>query len=46
VNVQVPVLSGAEVRLPEPFERLYELAYNLWWTWDPLAYRIWEQIDA
>jgi starch phosphorylase len=46
VNVQVPVLSGAEVRLPEPFERLYELAYNLWWTWDPLAYRIWQQIDA
>ncbi|MGH8937538.1 MAG: alpha-glucan family phosphorylase [Acidimicrobiia bacterium] len=44
--MQIPVLSGAEVRLPEPFERLYELAYNLWWTWDPLAYRIWQQIDA
>lgn len=41
------------VSLPKRFQRLQELSYNLWWTWQPeaqLLYRIidealWEQVN-
>ncbi|MDP8960009.1 MAG: alpha-glucan family phosphorylase [Actinomycetota bacterium] len=45
MDIDIPVLSGAELRLPQSFKRLYEVAYNIWWSWDPLAYRLWQQID-
>jgi len=35
----------APLRIPKEFDRLYDLAYNLWWTWDPVAYEIWGRID-
>ncbi|RMH57644.1 MAG: alpha-glucan family phosphorylase [Deinococcus-Thermus bacterium] len=31
--------------LPEPLRGLRELAYNLWWTWNPEAQHLFEQID-
>ena len=31
--------------LPEPISRLQELAYNLWWTWNPDAQVLYESID-
>jgi glycogen phosphorylase len=31
--------------LPRRLERLSELAYNLWWTWNPLAQRLFRRID-
>jgi len=32
-------------RLPRRIKRLGELAYNLWWTWNPEAQRLFIQID-
>ncbi|MCI0698068.1 alpha-glucan family phosphorylase [candidate division KSB1 bacterium] len=34
------------LRCPQPFQRLPELAYNLWWSWHPEAQALFEQIDA
>jgi starch phosphorylase len=31
--------------LPRRIRRLGELAYNLWWTWNPSAQRLFSQID-
>ncbi len=31
--------------LPERINRLGELAYNLWWTWNPSAMRLYLQLD-
>ncbi len=32
-------------RLPEPIQRLNELAYNLWWSWEPDAQQLYARID-
>ena len=32
--------------LPHRIARLGELAYNLWWTWNPYARQLFEDIDA
>jgi starch phosphorylase len=34
------------IRCPKPFQRLPELAYNLWWSWQPAAQALFEYIDA
>jgi len=31
--------------LPRRINRLGELAYNLWWTWQPNAQRLFSRID-
>jgi len=31
--------------LPKRIDRLGELAYNLWWTWQPEAARIFGRLD-
>ena len=31
--------------LPRRIRRLSELAYNLWWTWNPDAQRLYLRID-
>jgi len=31
--------------LPQRIERLGELAYNLWWTWNPDVQRLYQRID-
>jgi hypothetical protein len=38
------LVSVAEypIRCPKPFERLPELAYNLWWSWQPEAQTLFE----
>lgn len=36
----------AEIELPREFEQLYELAYNLWWTWTPEARDLFAMIDS
>ncbi len=33
-------------KLPEAIARLEELAYNLWWTWEPEAQALFEAVDA
>jgi starch phosphorylase len=32
--------------IPQRIERLYELAYNLWWSWTPSAQALYEQVNA
>ncbi len=35
----------ADIQIPVEFEGLYDLAYNLWWSWNPRAMRLFERID-
>ena len=32
--------------IPQRIERLYELAYNLWWSWTPSAQTLYEQVNT
>lgn len=32
-------------RVPEKISRLSELAYNLWWSWNPDARELWKRLD-
>ena len=43
---QIPRLHIADIELPKEFGRLYDLAYNLWWTWSPRARELFAAIDA
>ena len=43
--IKVPTQQVADIELPREFEKLYELAYNLWWTWTPAARRLFSTID-
>src|SRR5919197_1944910 len=36
---------GAPVVLPERIRRLKELAYDLWWTWNPKAREVFRRLD-
>jgi len=38
-------LNGNHFSLPRRINRLGELAYNLWWTWNPDAQRLYLRID-
>src|SRR4029079_3697586 len=42
---QVPYQHIADIELPREVQGLYELAYNLWWTWNPKAIELFEDID-
>ena len=33
-------------KIPTGITRLQELAYNLWWSWEPAAQALYERIDA
>jgi starch phosphorylase len=35
-----------DIELPHEFQELYELAYNLWWTWSPRAGELFSAIDS
>lgn len=41
----IETLPGAEVDIPREVARLYDLAYNLWWTWSPGAHLLFSGID-
>ncbi len=34
-----------DIELPRELEQLYELAYNMWWTWNPEARALFASID-
>jgi starch phosphorylase len=46
VPATIPTLQVSEVEVPREFERLYEIAYNLWWTWSHEARSLFSAIDA
>jgi starch phosphorylase len=44
-----PRISGlhlSEVEVPPAVDGLYDLAYNLWWTWNPGARQLFSTIDT
>ena len=43
---QIPRLHIADIDLPREVAKLYDLAYNLWWTWSPRARALFNQIDS
>jgi starch phosphorylase len=44
--LDIPRLHIADIELPREVKGLYDLAYNLWWTWNPRARDLWSTIDA
>ncbi len=44
-QIRVPCLPVADIELPGEVARLYELAYNLWWTWSSQARMMFRAID-
>jgi starch phosphorylase len=36
---------GIEVPIPDHFSRLPDLAYNMWWSWDPRARDMWQRLS-
>ena len=46
MRVDIPVIKSGDYRIPEEFGRLYDLAFNLWWSWDRTASQLWRQLDA
>jgi glycogen phosphorylase len=43
--MNIRTLPVADIELPPDVERLRELAYNLWWSWNPQATRLFAWID-
>jgi len=43
--VQVSNVSYQRLALPERLDGLRDLAYNLWWSWNPDATNLWADID-
>jgi starch phosphorylase len=33
------------VEIPRTLERLYDLAYNMWWVWHPSARELWQRVS-
>ncbi len=44
--IVVPSLHIADIELPRPVAKLYDLAYNLWWSWSRPARALFTAIDA
>lgn len=45
-ELKIPTLHVTDIELPREFEKLYELAYNLWWSWTPSARSLFAAIDS
>ncbi len=46
VAESIPVGPMVPLPMPDELERLADLAYNLWWSWNPDAAQIWSALDA
>jgi starch phosphorylase len=44
--MDLPKLHIADIELPREVAKLYDLAYNLWWTWTPRARELFSMIDS
>ncbi len=42
---RIPVGPGSPMHVPGTFPGLYDLAHNLWWSWDSPARGLWADID-
>ena len=41
---QIPAGPKAPFYVPDEFKRIHDLAYNLWWSWNPRAVELWGRI--
>jgi starch phosphorylase len=41
----IPVAPGTKVHLPRAYERLWDLAYNMWWVWHRPARELWQRVS-
>ncbi len=41
----VPTLSPNELAIPRSLHRLMDLAYNVWWVWNPEGRSLWSTLD-
>lgn len=46
MRIKIPTLTTTELPIPDQFRRLYDLAYNLWWSWDHSGADLWRSLDA
>ena len=44
--MQIQTLNVADIELPKELIKLYDLAYNLWWTWSPRARRLFSAVEG
>ena len=42
---EIRTVPAADIEIPAEVSRLYDLAYNLWWTWQPAAQGLFSTID-
>ncbi len=45
LSASIPTGPKASLSIPSAFNRLYDLAYNMWWSWDPVGRDLWGRID-
>lgn len=45
MQVDIPEIPGTQIALPDEFDRLYDIANNMWWSWDDEAEELWSRID-
>lgn len=45
MRVKIPFLTTHELKIPDRFNRLYDLAYNLWWSWDDAGTDMWRSVS-
>ena len=43
--MDIQTLQIADIELPPGMEKLRDVAYDLWWSWSPLATRLFAWID-
>jgi starch phosphorylase len=43
--MNIRTLPTADIELPPSLDRLRELAYDYWWSWSPIAQRLFARID-
>lgn len=41
----IPVLNHLEYPVPRSFDRVVDIAHNLWWTWHDAGQALWSAID-
>ena len=45
-RIKIPCRQVADIELPREVDRLYDLAYNLWWSWKPRARQLFSSIKV
>lgn len=43
--MNIPVLPSVEFAIPNSYARVVELAYNMWWSWNPVGNSLWSNLD-